>query len=371
MRIIFINRFIGMFRGGGERFDLEIARTLRSNGVEVTFLTGRPLFSALRHPLDSFPTLYCRSPYLRDWTYRLNRGSARIAQLDLYLFSLACCRMLRSLGSVFDVIQVSGITPLWRLRNITGRPVVIRYPGPPGLEQKGDIERFDAVVANGDAWQFIRTNLRSDVIHIPPGVDSDLYCPGNRAEARRRLGLTHDRVILFVGRLIPIKNLDWLITTFANVRREVPNSLLLIVGEGTEKSRLEGLIADLSLSDSVSLIGAVSPEKLQYYYAAADLFVMPSYYDNFPNAVLEAMSAGLPVVATRTGGIPLQITYGQNGYLVEVDNSCELTSAILKLLKDPGTRQLMGERNRHKAKHSFSWERSAAQLMEIYSKLMR
>jgi Glycosyltransferase len=164
-----------------------------------------------------------------------------------------------------------------------------------------------------------------------------------RAHLRRHWGIgEQERVILTVGRLSREKGHADLIRAFAEARQtEGSGSLrLLLVGEGPERGRIERLCRDRSLADSVILAG--QQESVAAYYSIADVFVLCSHSEGSPNVLLEAMAAGLPVVATSVGGVPELATDGKDALLVEKGDSTGLAIAITRVLGDPDLRQKLG-----------------------------
>jgi glycosyltransferase involved in cell wall biosynthesis len=135
------------------------------------------------------------------------------------------------------------------------------------------------------------------------GVDLDRFAPRNRARIRTRLGLAGP-VWLTVGHLVELKGIDIVIEALA----QVPDTTLLIAGEGSEERKLRQLVERLGLGARVRFVGAIPHAELCEYYNAADAMVLASSREGMPNVVLEAMACGTPVVATAVGGIPELIT---------------------------------------------------------------
>ena len=188
----------------------------------------------------------------------------------------------------------------------------------------------------------------SRIATIPCGVDTDLFTPGDRAEARRRLGLDDRPVLLWVGRIAPIKGLDTLLDTVARLREAGRDMRLLVVGgeadeptNGHETS-LRQRIARLGLVDSVRFVGPQPQSVLPLYYAAADVTVLPSYYESFGMVALEAMACGSPVIASRVGGLVTTVRDGVTGFLVPDGDVEALAERIETLVGDPELRWRLG-----------------------------
>ena len=188
----------------------------------------------------------------------------------------------------------------------------------------------------------------SRIATIPCGVDTDLFTPGDRAEARRRLGLDDRPVLLWVGRIAPIKGLDTLLDTVARLREAGRDMRLLVVGgeadeptNGHEAS-LRRRIAALGLGESVRFVGPQPQSVLPLYYAAADVTVLPSYYESFGMVALEAMACGSPVIASRVGGLVTTVRDGVTGFLVPDGDVEALAERIETLVGDPELRWRLG-----------------------------
>ena len=180
----------------------------------------------------------------------------------------------------------------------------------------------------------------------------------------------NEKLLLFIARLVPLKNLLFLIRTLAEVVKERENVKLLIVGEGPLEKQTQAWVKKLKVEEHVIFAGRVQNEQLPQYYSAADIFVMSSTYENFPNAILEAMSCELPVVATKVGGIPMQIKEGINGFLVESGNVEQFKKKLIFLLDNEFLAKEIGERNRQEVKEKYSWLESAKKLKAIYDSLL-
>lgn len=163
----------------------------------------------------------------------------------------------------------------------------------------------------------------------------------NKSGLRKEAGLKDDDLFaVSVGRLVYQKAHSILIQAMPSILKEYPNLKLGICGDGVLRSELEAQILRLELSDSVRLLGI--RDNVSSFLAVADVFVLPSRWEGLPIALLEAMSAGLPVVATKVEGVDEVVKDGEHGLLVSVDDAEELANAILQLLKDKQLRLKMG-----------------------------
>lgn len=170
---------------------------------------------------------------------------------------------------------------------------------------------------------------------IPNGFRSDLFYPRDQAECRRALGLPPDRkILLAVGNLVEVKGHRYLVEAMAEVVKERPDVLCVIVGSGPLKGKLEGQIKSLGLEEHVRLVGGKPHEEIPIWMNACDVFVLPSLRESFGIVQIEAMACGKPVVATRNGGsddlfadggiVPLVACGDPQGLAVQILNSLEI-----------------------------------------------
>ena len=190
------------------------------------------------------------------------------------------------------------------------------------------------------------------------------------------------RIILFVGRIEPLKGIETLLRAIAQIAPQIPRwqeDLRVIIiggapGVGIDKvnselARLERLRANLGLEELVTFQGAEDQDRLVYYYSAAEMAVMPSHYESFGMVALEAMACGTPVIASQVGGLAFLIKDGETGYHVPDQDPEALCDKLLLLLSDPHQRETMGLRA---AKHArdYAWANIASQMMDVYKSLV-
>lgn len=221
---------------------------------------------------------------------------------------------------------------------------------------------------------------RNRICVAQPGVDLRVLSPHRTADLRARLGLGSRRVLLFAGRLEPLKGADTLLNAVAQLSAEprFDDVMTLVIGEdsgdgaaaGGERRRLEALAATHGLTSRVRFLGAVEHDELADYYDLADVFVMPSRTETFGLVALEAQAVGTPVVASAVGGLTEIVEHESTGILVAAQRPDEFAGAMARLLDDPGLRERMGEAARRRAA-SFTWERASDRLASIYGRVAR
>jgi glycosyltransferase involved in cell wall biosynthesis len=176
-------------------------------------------------------------------------------------------------------------------------------------------------------------------------------------------------VILYVGRLIQEKGLEYLIGAMPYVLSRFPEAKLQLVGDGNHRRRLKSLAQKLKVDGSVDFSGIVPSDMLYSLYARASVVVQPSIYESCGIPVLEAMSMGKPVVGARAGGIPELIKNGETGLLVEPRSSAQLGAAISTLLSNWSYSTKLGEKGRSVVTAHFTWKEVARKTLELYEEI--
>jgi glycosyltransferase involved in cell wall biosynthesis len=196
-------------------------------------------------------------------------------------------------------------------------------------------------------------------------VDSDVFKPGPTA-VRNRLGWTKDEwVIGYVGRLAHIKGVDLLVEAFKQARRSMPHARLLVVGGGEEEGKLRSRLRQ-ELADGIAQLEPDVPhEFLPEWYRAMDLFVMPSRYENYSNAVLEALSCGVPFLASNVGG-NRSLVESKGGWLFSPSSADSLAESLRAIARDPSLARNHGALGREKVKQTHDWNATAMRLEAIF-----
>ena len=244
------------------------------------------------------------------------------------------------------------------------------------------LRRVDRVIAATPAEQaqldwLYRADMRKVVV-IPPGVDLGHFYPIPVDEARQFIGLAADaRMILFVGRIEPLKGLDTLIKAVACLRvKDLPEPVHLAVVGGdpdaapeemtAEMSRIQKMCDELTVGKMVAFLGKRGQDTLPYYYSAAEVVVMPSHYESFGMVALEAMACGTPVIASQVGGLAYLVQDGVTGYHVPDGDDTALCGKLSALLGDISLRSRLGQ-NAAEYARNYAWEKIAAQILGVYN----
>lgn len=217
------------------------------------------------------------------------------------------------------------------------------------------------------------------VVIIPPGVDTSRFYPIPPDEAKEYIGVPPcERMLLFVGRIEPLKGIDTLIQAIAIMRKMGVFVCLLVIGgepnpsvetENAEMVRLKEMCEQAGLSDLVTFLGKRSQDTLPYYYSAVEAVVVPSHYESFGMVALEAMACGAPVVASQVGGLAYLVKDGETGFTVPVDDPQALAERLALLINDQSLRERLG-RQAEQAAREYAWENIVDRIINVYQDLL-
>jgi D-inositol-3-phosphate glycosyltransferase len=250
--------------------------------------------------------------------------------------------------------------------------------------EKRVLARADRVIAATPAertqLQYLYKAERRKIAVIPPGVDTGHFYPIPMDEARQYIGVDPDKkLVLFVGRIEPLKGLETLVRAIACHRSARLGQVTLAVIGGdpdvsplemsAEMTRIQQLCDELCLGRMVVFLGKRGQDTLPYYYSAADVLVMPSHYESFGMVALEAMACGTPVIASQVGGLAYLVKDGETGFHVPDQDPDALCEKLLVVLDDPQQRRTMGL---HAAVYArdYAWANIATQILEVYENLV-
>ncbi len=204
---------------------------------------------------------------------------------------------------------------------------------------------------------------------VPLGVDLERFQPRDRAAARRALGIDpRERILLAVGRIQPLKGLDILVRALSELTDRTGVRLLIVGGDhqaAAEIARLEAIAGEVGVADAVRFVGPVAHEALAGYYNAADVVVVPSFYESFGLVAVEAMASGVPVVASRVGGLPSTVADGRTGYLIPWRCPEPFAEKIELLLRNEPLRAALGAAGVARMR-DYSWDAVAEGLCLLY-----
>ena len=212
----------------------------------------------------------------------------------------------------------------------------------------------------------------SNIFVAPPGVDLEVFRPGDRAAAKKRIGFSDDPLVVFVGRLQSFKGTDIAVDALGHLKRMVPDAQLAIVGGDSprgsrgERMRLRLAARRLGVSHRMRFMEPVPHTELPELYRAADVVVVPSASESFGLVALEASACGTPVVATAVGGLRTIVRDGESGYLVERRDPKSFAAALSRVLVLPGAQDRLGT-NAVRLAHRFPWSRTTDGILDAFA----
>ncbi|HTP03457.1 MAG TPA: glycosyltransferase family 4 protein [Anaerolineales bacterium] len=373
MKILVINSEYPPVGGGAGNASAHIARLLAGMGNEVLVLTSH--YGSLPREEQCGNLRILRGP---TWRRHADRSSAP----EQIMFMLGA--MLRSLGLLRSFAPAMTLAffglpsgaVAWLVKAVAGVPYVVSLRG-------GDVPGFRpydfwlyhklampwlhliwrnaaAVVANSQGlFDLARAfDSRVPIAIVPNGVDPKEFRDGSRQWSPPRL--------LSVGRVVYQKGYDVAMSALAGLK-DLPWEWT-IVGDGPFLGALQRMVEQNALDGRVRFSGWEPAERVKQEYASANLFLHPSRHEGMPNAVLEAMASGLPVIATRIAGNEELVSDPETGLLVPVNDAQSLQDSLRELLVDGARREQMGHAGRMRVEESFGWESVARQYQTILNK---
>jgi glycosyltransferase involved in cell wall biosynthesis len=348
--------------GGSERLAALLGRQFVSRGYRVLASSIHGVDGPIREELEdygirSFGFDYANRPRLLRWTMApqleklFREQHVTVAHLHHGLSAIRAARAARRAGVhriVMTEHSVSAIATLPYRRTI---------------KALRDVHVMTAV--SDDVQSYLVETMAAPahaVEKIPNGVDP-VFLKVARNDSARAAANLRGTVFLSLGRLHPDKDLRTLIDAFSLVLGKGVNAALLVVGDGEERAALQARVATLKLNDRVIFYG--SSRDVPHFFSLADAFVMSSVSEGLPMALLEAMSAGLPCVATAVGGIP-DVINAQNGILVQPRDSDALAEAMIRIATTPQLRRDMGTRARTTVTSRFSVDAMVDQYLHCF-----
>jgi len=376
--------------GGMNVYVLQLAREFARRGISVD------VFTRAHDPAD--PKVVELEAGAR--VVHLNAGPYAAAKQDLFDYIPAFLSELfsfqRSEGTSYDLVHshywLSGrvgmtLSRIWDVPHVTTFHTLAKTKLRARAGERESALRVAAesmILGDVDAMIVSTEEEKHDLVRlygahackinvVPAGVDLELFRPTDRQKARKMLGIRESRVILYVGRIEPLKGIDILLRAVALLECTADTRVLIVggsPGNDAELDRLNALAVQLDIEDLVTFTGAVRQTELPRYYGAADTFVFPSHSESFGLAALEAMACATPVIVSRVGGLKTFIDGGKTGYLVPWHCPEAFAQRLETLLANPALKDAMGQAARAKALQ-MGWGHVADRTLEFYSGLMR
>ncbi len=388
----------GKYRGGMNLYIRELYRELGLAGVEVD------IYSRRHDPTD--PDVVPLGDGAR--VIHITAGEEREVPREAILAGLpnfvrGVLDYSRAQGLEYDLVHshywLSGLAGLelqarWRVPHVASFHTLglVKNDSFRGARESQDRIRAEAqVMASADHVLTLAAIDReymarlygmspAKIAVIPAGVDTALFQPLDKREARHALGLDDQKVILFVGRIEPLKGIDILLRALP-ILEERAHLKVLIAGAdsyaddelhaegGSEQGRLEALAMTLGIHENIHFLGAVEHERLPVYYNAADVCVIPSFYESFGMVAVEAMACGTPVVASRVGGLQVTVRDGVTGYLIPWQCPEPFAERLEVLLDNEALARGLGAAGRA-AMERYTWPLVAQDVLALYDRVL-
>jgi glycosyltransferase involved in cell wall biosynthesis len=253
--------------------------------------------------------------------------------------------------------------------------------GKPGIVKK--LIRFiyrqaDAVTANSisNMENMMSITGGDKLVRIPMGIDTEKFSPFNRNERVRKEFAGGGILLLTVARFVEVKGHEYLIKAMAEVAGRDGGVRLALIGTGPLENRLRRLVRDYKLEDRIMFMGEKSRSEIKKYFASSDIFVLPSvicsggYTEGFGFSLLEALSSGVPVIATSVGGITDIVRDGENGLLVKEKDPSALSDKILELSHDGKLRERLGRAGLEYVRTTFSADKTVQDFLSLYKRIL-
>jgi N-acetyl-alpha-D-glucosaminyl L-malate synthase BshA len=232
------------------------------------------------------------------------------------------------------------------------------------------IERSDGVTAVSEFLKRMTVEefaVESAIEVIPNFVDLKLYCPNHAYRDRSAFAAAGEKILLHVSNFRPVKRVPDVVRILEQVQREVP-AVLLMVGDGPERSSAQALARRLGLEDRVRFLGR--QDAIEQITAVADVFLLPSEIESFGLSALEAMACGVPVVGSDAGGLPEVVKHGETGYVLPVGDVAAMAARTLELLRDEEKRRQLGRAGQARAAALFDAERIVPRYESYYRRVV-
>lgn len=364
--------------GGAEKQALELSKGLTALGVKVLVATRRMPGLPAREEVEGVPVF--RLPVF---------GSGTVNSIS-FMFS-AFFFLLKN-RTAYDVIHVhiasSHALAACAAAALTGKKVAVKFAA---SRDFGDVStslatlsgriklkvlgwfRPTALVINPEIEQEMRAaGLRLPLKAFRNGVDTGKYVPlsySAKIELKRKMGFTGEPLFVFAGRLTAQKRLLEFLEVWAELKREMPDSKaqFALVGEGPLMDDLKKAAAALEISRDIVFAGL--QRDMLPYYQAADIFTLPSSAEGLSNAMLEAMSCGLAIFASRIGGAREAVSEGESGVLFDPYSRTEIKNGLRVFLRDAAMARAMGGKARAAAIEKYCMSRVAREALGIYREL--
>ncbi len=357
--------------GGMQNHAAELTRALDRHGLVQTVITTRPpgarrvelIGAAARVVRLGLPIRPLRQLYSAPALFVAQRVAAKVDLVHVHLgedLAILPIALAAALPRRLPVVLTIHCSLRHTLRVVDARTALLKRVG--GWIEKRGAPRADAIITITErlADLLVAGGIKRERVHvIPPGIDSSLFAqtfdwPFPQIPRPR---------IVFVGRLVASKGVQTLVQAAA--RLSAREAHVALVADGPERRSLQQRINELGLSGKVHICGFVPHELVPTVLAHADVVVLPSVYEELGTVLLECFQLGVPVIASRVGGIPNVVAHGGNGLLVPPADPAALASAIDRVLEDGDLAARLGEAGRRCAAR-YEWNQLVREILAVY-----
>ncbi|RLG21353.1 hypothetical protein DRN74_02200 [Candidatus Micrarchaeota archaeon] len=353
--------------GGISSHVYDLSRTMVSMGHEVTVITPDIWANKGKGKIEGLNTI------------RLHRATAHWPSAMLYI--IRASRLINALK--VDIVHYHNLLPEALISKLTKhRPRIFTAHESRFLKMAEKrynhlllrwlLHHYDFIIAPSQELINTASSLgfpSKRTMFIPNGVDDKKFNPEiDGTRIRRKYKIGNKKLILVPRRLVEKNGVVYLVRAIPEIRKHYKNFKVLIAGDGPERSRIQKEALRLNILQHIIFAGNIDYEEMPFYYAAANIVVLPSLKEATSIAGLEAMACGKPLVGTNVGGIPAIIDNNETGLLVPPRDPHSLAEAVIKLLIDNKLSLFFGRKGRQKAIKEFSWKVIAKRTLEVYKR---
>jgi glycosyltransferase involved in cell wall biosynthesis len=393
-RMLYVHQDLGLLAGGGENYSRRLIPELVKRGYCIDLYYSARLDGSVPFAFQ-LPASVILKPLRGVWRRQL--GQALLSALGQRLARARPdlekpwkrwqhavewrtvyshnrrfeARVLRQMQDAWASYDLAFVYANIYLAPKTARhlPTCLQLPGPLHANRLKWLEGVQVVCAYGDALLDLRQSLRGKrtVDELPLGLDTVPFRRGG-ANFREQLGWPAKAVVLgYVGRITVLKGVWLLARAFEALAPRWPELRLVMVGAGEELAEIGNSLRRAGLGQRICLPGVQKSADLPAWYRGMDLFIMPSVYENYSQAALEAMACGMPVLASRVGGNQIAVQEGRNGWLFESENWKDLAATLETALEQRSAWPAFGEYSQRRAQEQPRW----AHVAEVFEDLMQ
>jgi len=383
VKVLILHSELGLLRGGGENFVKNLFTEFARRGHQVHAAFAADPFG--RYPVtlpESFTTLPVSGWWFRQagqkWLSILGRripnNSSMRPLWDRFQEALSWrnfrwynLRFTRRIGRMFsdrwndyDLVFVNGLD--LALLATPFRPTMLWLAGPLNPSQEPQLRKVSVVSADGDAFLQMQRFLGEHITELSIGMDGSRFHPGEESE-RRNLGWDSSHCVFgYVGRLTELKGADILAKAFSEISQEHPHSRLVILGSGEAEQTVRSILKAQFAAGHVKIHPGVDHQQLPFWYRAMDAFVLPSRYENFSNALLEASACGIPFIASDVGGNRILRQSGACGDLFKPGSVEDFVRCMRSFIQTSIEKQNQARQFSPVIREKYSWSATADKL---------